>query len=534
MELLGNESCQPIGDCSAPFPPAGAAVFVDANFTAAQLDSTHFRTLGPALAAATSAAVIAVERGTYRETNLRFNRAVTLTGRCAGEVIVESPGADQWGLWVQATKGVRVGGLTLRGHSGGAYVLGGGTLELADVVVEASRDFGAVAMGSGTQLTLSHAAVRNTQSALANAGVGVFAGEGASVRISDSVIRANRYAGVMGGAPGTQVALARTLVSETRAGINPSAFGVAIEDNARLTLEDCLLADNEDAALVVQASALATASRIEVRGTRRHPGGNGGTGILVQSGAQLIVVQAALVGNRGFGAGAKGSDSRASLAELVVRRTRPDDGEAGAGAALVALGGSRLEVRSAALIDNSDLGLFAASLAEASLTESLVRDPRQLPGAAAFGVVTQSGGRATLSASAVIGHDVEVLTQEPGSTVSLVRFLTRGALRPGGRGIGVIALDQASALLTGGVIDETELALAFVGGSGKLMSGYVARNSVALYAEQGSQLRVVSSDPQVVAPGEVLVDERTAFVDNTVRVGSGSIPLPKPPTVSGF
>src|SRR5688572_9034249 len=51
-DALGSKTCVPIGDCSAAFPPANAAVFVDASFTDGQVDATHVKTIAAGIAAA--------------------------------------------------------------------------------------------------------------------------------------------------------------------------------------------------------------------------------------------------------------------------------------------------------------------------------------------------------------------------------------------------------------------------------------------------------------------------------------------------
>ncbi|HSO33468.1 MAG TPA: hypothetical protein VLT33_13130, partial [Labilithrix sp.] len=84
MEVLGLATCAPVGDCNAAFPPAGSTHFVDAAFTAGQIDGAHFKTLGAALAAAPAGAVIAVQAGSYAEV-LAPARSLKIVGRCAGQ-----------------------------------------------------------------------------------------------------------------------------------------------------------------------------------------------------------------------------------------------------------------------------------------------------------------------------------------------------------------------------------------------------------------------------------------------------------------
>ena len=84
-ERLGGATCEPVTDCNAPFPPAGATLFVKATYTAGEVDATHFKTLTEALAVATAGATIAVDAGTYAE-KVKPTTAVAIVGRCAEQV----------------------------------------------------------------------------------------------------------------------------------------------------------------------------------------------------------------------------------------------------------------------------------------------------------------------------------------------------------------------------------------------------------------------------------------------------------------
>src|SRR5262245_5585242 len=82
---LGTTTCAPVGNCSAAFPPPGATLFVDDDYTAAELDGSHFAEIADALAAASDGDVIAVEGGAYTH-GLALTHSVTVVGRCAEQV----------------------------------------------------------------------------------------------------------------------------------------------------------------------------------------------------------------------------------------------------------------------------------------------------------------------------------------------------------------------------------------------------------------------------------------------------------------
>src|SRR5205085_374296 len=89
-ESAASADCVPVGNCDAPFPPAGAIV-VDDSFTDAQVDATHFKTISAAIDAATAGATVAIESGTYAE-EIKIGKSLKLVGRCAEKVVI-TPGA---------------------------------------------------------------------------------------------------------------------------------------------------------------------------------------------------------------------------------------------------------------------------------------------------------------------------------------------------------------------------------------------------------------------------------------------------------
>ena len=107
-DVLGSTTCAPVGDCAGAFPPADATLFVDPNGAS---DATHFATIGAALVAAGSGAVIAVAAGQYPE-SLLANKDVTIAGRCAAQVSIVGGGSRVRGLRVEGAH-VIARGLTI-------------------------------------------------------------------------------------------------------------------------------------------------------------------------------------------------------------------------------------------------------------------------------------------------------------------------------------------------------------------------------------------------------------------------------------
>lgn len=216
MPKLGARGCEPIDDCTAPFPPTGTSVLVDANGVD---DATHARTIGDALTKVAAGGVVAVEAGTYLEA-LSIKRDVTLVGRCTERVRVESvsgatttPGLN---LASAGTK-VSISGLTFSGHRGGVVVTAG-TLDARALRLEANRELGLVAVGSKTRVRFEEGGVvRGTlPSATVGLGRGVDVEGGATVELVSAAVEQNADVGVF--AEGANIIVDGSIVRTTATG----------------------------------------------------------------------------------------------------------------------------------------------------------------------------------------------------------------------------------------------------------------------------------------------------------------------------
>lgn len=151
---LSSAACVPVGDCTAPFPPAGA-LLVDDDYGPADVDATHFKTVTEALIAASKGATIAIAAGTYVE-GLTVEKPVTLVGRCAAQVTMQSPGGNVSGMITGQAPKVALRGMTFRGFSGGVLVYDGADATIEDVVIEGS-------IRTGIEVDQSKATVRRSK-----------------------------------------------------------------------------------------------------------------------------------------------------------------------------------------------------------------------------------------------------------------------------------------------------------------------------------------------------------------------------------
>lgn len=448
-EAFGQSGCVPVGDCGAAFPPADATLFVDARLTST--DATHFKTIGAALTAAPAGAVIAVEQGTYLE-GIWPKKAVTVVGRCPAQVKLDGSALGVPGVYSVGVQGVTVRGVTLVGHFQGGRVQGGGTLTLEDVVIESPRLGGLIAWQGGSLLTARRVVVRGTQPSGSSGSVGVNADESGQVVLEDVVVRDGTDAALVAGAPSapaSQLTLTRVIAADNR-GIGIVAAGGRITGTSVLVArsgENALVADGSDSSIELTSAELSgTASRGSV--TAR--------GISVMDGAKVTLQSATVSQNDLIGAVAELG------ASLIARDTtfeygRPgSDGDFGVGVGVY--GGGSAELTRCALMSNSYYGLDVEDPGTSVKVDHLAVVGTRPSGGGIFGrgINVELGATLTGNDVSLLANASEaLLVRDPGPTgppahAELTRLLVRdtAALSDGAWGLGVSVNHGASLVLT--------------------------------------------------------------------------------------
>ncbi len=372
-ESFGQSACVPVGDCGAAFPPAGATLFVDARFTTT--DATHFKTIGAALTAAPAGAVVAVEAGTYLE-GAWPKRPVTVVGRCPEQVKLDGSALGVPGVYSVGVKGVTVRGVTLVGHFQGGRVQAGGTLTLEDVVIESPRLSGLIAWQAGSELTARRVVVRGTQPS--------------------------------GG----------------------GSFGANADEGGQLVLEDVVVRDGTDAALVASAPA-APGSQVSL--TRFIAMDNQGPG-LIAAGGRITGTSVLVARARENALGADGSDSSIELTSAELSGTVSLGSPTARGLSVTS--GAKVTLQSATVSENDLAGAVAelgASLFARDSTFEYGRPGHD--GDFGLGVGVYSGGTAELTRCALVSNSYYGLdVQDPGSSARVDRLAVVGT-RPSGAGV---------------------------------------------------------------------------------------------------
>ncbi len=313
-DSLGATTCAPVGDCNAAFPPANATLFVDANYTAGQIDTTHFTAVDAALATAPAGAVIAVESGAYTG-EIIPKAGVSIVGRCAEKVIFTATDPT--------TTAIQVGP-----PASGTFSFSGMTF---------SNYHGAISLLLG------------------------------NTTLDSIVIDGNHFAGIVTGNVGTKVAISNTVVRGTRAATtDTNSFGLYIGDESQVTVNSSSFVDNDYINVGVSGQSVPSAKLTLTNSVVRsgHPFGSGGGfgwGVYGSGKVTLDIEQSAILGNQGFGvnmyATSAGSAGTGIVKGSVIRGTTFDPvNQQGIG---IEASYSSLDLEQSTVADSSDEDIYA-------------------------------------------------------------------------------------------------------------------------------------------------------------------------------
>jgi hypothetical protein len=412
-EVLGQSSCSDIGTCSAS-PAPGATYFVNAAFSAGQLDATHVLTLAEALARAPAAATIAVAPGTYRE-SVQTTKSVTIIGACAKDVVFD--GEDTAGrsfLLASGASDVTLQGLTITRYTKAVRAAQGVNVELKDVLLADNATNAVTVDGSATRLALRGSAVRGTR----NSGAiveALSANTAGALEITDSAIVGNQDFAVF--ARNTPVTMRGTVVLDTRRSASgANGTGVVLRGGASSTIERCALVGNVSQGIFV--SAPLRMSQSVVSDTSADGTGQYGAGIVADT-VSVTLSDVTLARNTGAGLSCE-LRSQVDAERIVVTDTRARLGELGVG--VTAVSGATVTVRSSVILGSLESGVRASAQgSRAIVQDSVIRDTQGgRDGLAGEGVLAYEGGSVEVRGSFISGSREAGLTSaEAGSTLSI-------------------------------------------------------------------------------------------------------------------
>ena len=339
---------------------------------------------------------------------------------------------------------------------------------------------------------------------------GTAAGAAASGRVARSVVRGTKFDPVLEYGRGIEVGNSSSIVVEQTTSFGNTQVDLIATEGGAADIHDSTTfgSDGDDpavlagAGLLVSTSATAKVRSLAIASPRR-------TGIQVQDRGTLDLSDSLVLGTHpepkldakgldyGFGMSldrgstvtmTRSTVERAStvgilsqggavkLDGVLVRRTqRSRRGESGRG--LSAQDGAQIEIVRSAFVDNLEAGI----------------------------ILIDGAGSLTMTDSTVAGTKLDAL---------------------GGFGIGVLLAGGVKGTIMSSTITSSEgIGLASSAAGAFVSRATLSRNAVAVHVQGGATLveaEAASDDPLTLA-----VSKDTRFVDNTTRVGSGSVPLPQ-------
>ena len=477
---LGQEACGAVGDCGAP--AAEADLYVDARFTAAEVDATHFTTVSAAVMAAREGDRIDVAPGRYGE-SVRVPRAVVLRGRCAGQTSIDG------GVAVEvAGAAVSLSGLTLRGGGPGLIVRRGAQVRAEALIVERTKGLGVLVSGAGSALELVGSLVRDVRSADDGTdGRGMMVTDGGAALLRDVAVSRTRDVGIIAVGEASRATLDGVIVQDTTVsgeGLGGHALVAAAGgriDGARVVA----VGTADVGVLAFRAPSVVALDGLDVSRTGL---GGVGVGVRADEGGAVVLRGVAIVEPTAVGLMVDDATSTASVSDVSVAAVRPDPAT-GYAAGIAGFAGARVHVARAALegvsvgissADGAELhaeGVYvvgrAGSIGAYAQAASLWLHRSTLREHPAGGVVSREGASVQVEDTLVYGASGGGLTDEPssglyveGATLTVARSAVVG-----GAGFGLLSTGVSARLRVSTTLVRGQTSTARVVGQGILSEG---------------------------------------------------------------
>jgi hypothetical protein len=517
---LGNTTCVPLDDCSAPLP-AGAIVVTDPT------------ALQKTLTAAPRGSTIALEPGTYP--GVVITRDLTLVGRCAERVVFEGDGKGR-GIEVTNLAHVTLRSVSIRDFELGIAVPRGvakpSVLDASRIHVSKTR----VAISVAGKLSLAESVVEGSLPTDA-AAAGVWAADGGKAELRDVESRGVVGAIISRGA-GTAVTMRRSVIGYT--GVVRENFLVSALDGATLDIAESSLrtralvvgiASNELGGRPigdgkVPAKLHVSASEISERG---FSGDNavlqvaaGGALSLEESSVVYETAQAIYATSGGALVDVKSSVVTAIPTGDVLRKAFHVTNGAAASVSASAIVGS---VQNAVLVGRPGSSFV--------LDHSLVTGTRfgksgPTPESHGFAAAVGAFDGASLSVvdSSIVDSDGIAVYGGARAKVELTRSAIEGVRRielPLS-GMGIIVEDSALAMEGSTLRHCDDTALVFFGGEGLVAGNRFASNAIGIHIQDVAFAEV--DQPRAHGENELVVSGNV-FEDVATRVSDERIDLRK-------
>jgi hypothetical protein len=510
--VLGQASCVPVDDCSAPFPPPGANFVVSQNLTGPNVRAT----LDEALSATPPGGVVALDEGSYP--SLSIKSGVTIVGRCASTTTV-GDGVHN-AVYVDGAK-VSLRSLTLSSASSPIAVALGSVH--ADRVILRNAKVSIGVMGQGASVTLTNSLVVG----LSADSLGGMAAQGGQLDIESSEIRAVT-SGLLATDPGSKIEVRGSVVS-----VVDSATSSGLEASAHGNLEaDGVLVRSTAARLVAAHADTGTIGATPAPGTMTI-----NASVLEQQGAELTDAPAVYMGD-----GSQLTLTDTTLRHQALIGVMADSGKATLErvsvlgnsatntlrAALYVGKGATANVDALAVPWAQGVGVMVDSGAQLALSGSLVANVvRRDQGQEAILV---SGGNATVTSCELANNQQSGIVAIGGATVSVESTLVHDSASTDGSPFAGAVILHSSATVDGSFFARNGEGIIAAGSAVVATNTVFLSHHVALRAMDGMQLLPGTSD----LTDDAIAYDGCRFVDDDSETSTDTLPqLDAPPFPDG-
>ena len=353
------------------------------------------------------------------------------------------------------------------GKGQGIVVLMGGQLEAVDCLLDRNRVFGLEVLGAGSAVDLSGVTVRATQpddDETLGRGVDVY--QGAVLQADDLIVEASHEVGLRASGSGTEVDLQDASIRDTRPDAEGAGgHGLQVSDGAALEARSVVLEANAGMGVAMGGGA----TDVELEEVTVRGGASSSGGIELLDGAQLLARDILIEGVGRVGLHVADPGTCVVLEDSAIRGTLPTHEEEG-GRGISVEDGASLYGSRLVLENNHDLGLFsnnAGTLVE--LDDVSILDTQPLPDG------TKGGGLSAQDRAGVVArgllldgnHGIGLAVRDPGTSVVVEEgTISATKLSPEGVGRGIQVWSGAALEARWLVLDGNEDDGLWVGGAG--------------------------------------------------------------------
>lgn len=347
----------------------------------------------------------------------------------------------------------------------GVNTEGGVSLVLSRTVLERNAGIG-VFLANVVTARLTDVVIRDTASTMSMGGRGISAQMGCTLELSRVTLLGNRSYALYASSSST-LTLDDVLMSATRTDVSGLyGRGMELRGGATATLRRVLVDEMRDSGVILlDADTHATVEDLVVRATTPDDHGTNGRGIEVSAGARLDGARVRVERNADLGLGCFGSsaDALASTLELVdveILDQGTDGATAGMGRGLYVLDDCSARVTRATIRGSREIGAGVA-IAPASLVleDATVTDTRETAlGMLGRGVNVQQGGHAELRRVVLERNRETSIEVREGATLDAEDVVIRDTAQstaPGSPGRGLAIEDGATATVTRALIERS-------------------------------------------------------------------------------